>query len=89
MGYGCSITFDLLINMSYTHENKKIRASVYQAPEKKIRLPHWSQYEKKVLLDNGFPCSYKDNDPTVRRGICQIKIGKYLTEKESHWFHHT
>lgn len=41
MGYGCSITFDLLINRSYSHENKNIRASVYQAPEKKIKLPHW------------------------------------------------
>lgn len=39
MGYVHSITFDLLINRSY--ENKKIRASVYQAPENKIKLPHW------------------------------------------------
>jgi len=60
MGYGCSVTFDLLISMSYTQENKKIRVFVYQAPEKKIRSPHRLQYEKKVPLDNTFSCSYED-----------------------------
>lgn len=48
------------MSMPYDHENKKIRGFVYQAPEKKIRSPHWLQYEKKVPLDNALSCSYKD-----------------------------
>ncbi|KAM9261538.1 LOW QUALITY PROTEIN: parvalbumin beta-like [Cariama cristata] len=72
--------------MSYTDENKKIRGFVHQAPEKKIRSPRRLQYEKKVPLDNAFPCSYKEIiDPKFKGELMpnfDVALSGILTEAE-------